>query len=163
MAVSLPFTNPNLSAAKIISLLNLTPHPEGGHYRETFSDEKINDRPASTMIYFLLERGNFSALHRLDAAEGWHFYGGSPISIVEIEDNGAKVTKLGMDLIKGEKPQYVVKKGVWFGSLTDGDWSLVGCTVAPGFLFEKFEMGEREDLVKEFGGCDGWIERLTRS
>lgn len=153
----------------IISTLDLQPHPEGGWFRETFRDaetELPNGRSASTMIYYFLQSGDFSHIHRLDAAEGWHFYAGNTIEIVELGESGAKVTRLGLDFVGGERPQYSVSKDTWFGCrLAEGsgrEWALMGCTVAPGFEFAKFELGEREVLMELFPRCREWIEALTK-
>lgn len=170
MAVSLPFNSPNSKQLKpkdIIKVLDLEPHPEGGYFRQTFIDDEHplpSGRAASTMIYFLIESGNFSHIHRLDAAEGWHFYAGHPFNVVELAADGPKVTRLGLDLINGERPQYLVKPNVWFGSkpAEGSEWALVGCTVAPGFEFEKFELGERKKLLEEFPKCKDWIIALTK-
>ena len=170
MAVSLPFNqssqNKSLGPKEIIKLLDLEPHPEGGYFRQTFIDDEnpiSNGRAASTMIYFLIESGNFSRLHRLDAAEGWHFYAGQPFNVIELTADGPVVTRLGMDLVRGERPQYFVKPNRWFGSkpAEGSDWALVGCTVAPGFEFEKFELGKREALLEEYPQCKEWILTLT--
>lgn len=171
-------TQPLLTIKDVVDILKLEPHPEGGFYAQTFVDPNtiatpdFPSRSASTMIYFLLTPSSFSQIHRLDACEAWHHYAGLPINVVELHENGAKVTRLGKDLLRGERPQYVVAENVWFGSVMadvdkdedDGDrtrWSLVGCTVAPGFEWSKFEMADRDKLLAEFGNCDGWIERLT--
>ena len=131
-----------LSAADIIRLLGLEPHPEGGHYRQTFRDRQDADgkRAASTAIYFLLARGERSHWHRVDAAEVWHYYAGAPMTL-EVADGGhiERVT-LGADLAAGERPQGVVPAYAWQAAATHGDWTLVGCTVAPGFEFEHFEL-----------------------
>lgn len=170
MAVSLPFNQPSqskpLSPQDIIKTLDLEPHPEGGYFRQTFVDNENalpDGRAASTMIYFLIEAGNFSRLHRLDAAEGWHFYAGQPFNVVELTSEGPVVTRLGMNLAAGERPQYLVKPNRWFGSkpAEGSEWALVGCTVAPGFEFQKFELGERHSLLEEFPNCREWIIALT--
>lgn len=167
-----------LTIQDVARLLKLEPHPEGGFFTQTFVDSNtvaVKDFPsrsASTTIYFLLTPSTFSQIHRLDACEGWHHYAGLPINVVELHQAGTKVTRLGKDLVKGERPQYVVEKDVWFGSVMadvekgqdDGDgtkWSLVGCTVAPGFEWTKFELADRAKLLQEFGSCKEWIERLT--
>ena len=133
---------PNLSAAEIIRLLDLKPHPEGGHFREVFRDARLVDgaRAASTVIYFLLARDERSHWHRIDAAEVWHFYAGAPLAL-EIAANGRReVITLGNDLAAGLRPQAVVPAHAWQAARSLGDWTLVGCTVAPGFDFGKFEM-----------------------
>ena len=133
---------PNLSAAEIIRLLDLKPHPEGGHFREVFRDARLVDgaRAASTVIYFLLARDERSHWHRIDAVEVWHFYTGAPLEL-EIAANGRhEVITLGNDLAAGLRPQAVVPAHAWQAAQSLGDWTLVGCTVAPGFEFAKFEM-----------------------
>ena len=131
-----------LSADDVIRLLDLKPHPEGGHYRETFRDPAAtpDGRAASTAIYFLLKRGERSHWHRVDAAEAWHWHTGSALEL-KINSGGAtKTVRLGADLAIGERPQAVVPAHAWQAAASLGDWTLVGCTVAPGFRFEKFEL-----------------------
>lgn len=131
----------SLTAADITRLLDLTPHPEGGHFRETFRDPAtMNGRAVSTAIYFLLKRGERSHWHRVDAAEAWHFHAGAPLTL-SIHDNGAtRDVILGSDLAAGERPQAVVPAQAWQAAESLGDWTLVGCTVAPGFQFDNFEL-----------------------
>jgi predicted cupin superfamily sugar epimerase len=129
-------------AAEIIARLALKPHPEGGHYRETFRDAQLdgNGRAASTAIYFLLARGERSHWHRIDAAETWHHYAGSALRLEIADQDGARCIRLGADLNAGEQPQAVVPARAWQAAETTGDWTLVGCTVAPGFDFAAFEL-----------------------
>jgi predicted cupin superfamily sugar epimerase len=129
-------------AEEIIRLLELEPHPEGGFYRRTFEDTAApGERPASTAIYYLLARGMTSHWHRIDAIEVWHYYAGAPIALSLSEDGIASEThRLGPDLVGGERPQVVVPTGWWQAAESLGDWTLVGCTVAPGFRFEGFEL-----------------------
>ena len=132
----------SLAANDIVGLLDLAPHPEGGFYREIFRDPRLvdNGRAASTAIYFLLPAGVVSAWHRVDAAELWHFYAGAPL-LLSLHDAGAATTRrLGVDLAAGERPQAHVPAGVWQSAKSLGAWSLVGCTVAPGFEFAHFEI-----------------------
>src|ERR1700744_3981943 len=132
-----------LSAADIIARLELRPHPEGGYYRETFRDKRVDvqGRAASTSIYFLLARGDRSHWHRIDAVEVWHFYAGSALTLQIAHDGGAPHTvRLGADRASGERPQAIVPPFAWQSAETTGDWTLVGCTVAPGFEFAGFEM-----------------------
>jgi len=131
-----------LSAEDVIRLLDLKPHPEGGHYRETFRDTHTTEggRAASTAIYFLLRRGERSHWHRVDAAEAWHWHAGSPLELRISTGAGIQILRLGADLALGERPQAVVPVGVWQAAESLGDWTLVGCTVAPGFRFEGFEL-----------------------
>ncbi|WP_237180001.1 cupin domain-containing protein [Rhodoplanes sp. Z2-YC6860] len=126
----------------MIRILELKPHPEGGHYRETFRDSQTIDgtRAASTAIYFLLKRGERSHWHRVDAAEAWHWHAGSPLELQINNGRGAELFRLGPDLAIGERPQAVVPARAWQAAETLGDWTLVGCTVAPGFRFEGFEL-----------------------
>lgn len=130
-----------MNADDIIRILGLQPHPEGGHYREMFrDDEGIVGRAYSTAIYFLLKRGEQSRWHRIDAVEIWHWYGGAPLHL-SIAANGAQETRiLGNDIAKAQRPQIVVPRRAWQSAQALGDWSLVGCTVAPGFEFAHFEL-----------------------
>lgn len=134
-----------MSADEIVRLLDLAPHPEGGFYRETFRDARAKGgRAASTAIYFLLPGGAPSRWHRVDAAEGWHHYAGAPLDLM-IEENGARsVLRIGKDLAAGERPQGVVPAGAWQAARSLGAWTLVGCTVAPGFEFAHFEVIDGE-------------------
>jgi hypothetical protein len=130
-------------AADIISQLELRPHPEGGHYRETFRDKRTDaqGRAMSTAIYFLLARGERSHWHRVDAVEVWHFYAGSALTL-QIANEGCKphAVRLGPDPASGERPQAIVPADAWQSAQTTGDWTLVGCTVSPGFEFAGFEL-----------------------
>ena len=135
-----------LSAADIIARLGLKPHAEGGHYRETFRDERVdgNGRSVSTAIYFLLSRGERSHWHRIDAAEIWHHYAGSALTLQIADDQGQRRVRLGPDLASGERPQAIVPVQAWQAAETTGDWTLVGCTVAPGFDFARFELAPKD-------------------
>lgn len=133
-----------MKAADIIKALAMQPHPEGGWYTETFRDEHGGERGHSTAIYYLLEAGDRSHWHRvLDAAEVWHYYAGAPLllSLSEAGEGISEIT-LGPDVVKGERPQGVVPAGWWQSARSTGDFTLVGCTVAPGFTFATFEMAE---------------------
>jgi uncharacterized protein len=134
----------SLTPAQIVRLLDLAPHPEGGHFRETFRDSRCveDGRAASTAIYFLLARGERSHLHRIDAVEVWHFYAGAPLLLETAASTGAAITRmtLGPDLAAGEHPQAIVPPDTWQAAESLGAWTLVGCTVAPGFVFEQFEL-----------------------
>jgi hypothetical protein len=123
------------SADQLIALLELKPHPEGGHFRETFRDAG-NPRAYSTAIYFLLKAGEVSRWHRVDAAEVWHFYAGAPLEL----RIGKEIYLLGPSIDEAQAPQIVVPPGAWQAARSLGDYSLVGCTVAPGFDFAHFEM-----------------------
>lgn len=133
-----------LSAADVIRLLELKPHPEGGHFRETFRDPKtINGRSASTAIYFLLTRGERSHWHRIDAVETWHWYNGAPINLSIALGGTQQTVRLGNSLMAGERPQAIVPAGAWQMAESTGDWTLCGCTVAPGFEFSSFELAPK--------------------
>jgi predicted cupin superfamily sugar epimerase len=128
----------------IIRKLGLIPHPEGGHYRETYRDpHSVNGRAASTAIYFLLCAGERSHWHRVDAAEVWHWYAGAPLALrIASDETNSDITQvhLGIDFAKGEQPQRIVPASAWQSAESLGAWSLVGCTVAPGFEFAGFEL-----------------------
>ena len=157
-----------------INHLDLLPHPEGGHFKEVYrSDEKIkrsalpgrfpDDRAFSTSIYFLLQKREFSAFHKIKSDEVWHFYDGDPVSITMIDDKGKLTTyKLGLSPHKGIMPQVTIPANNWFASETTGNFSLVGCTVSPGFDFDDFEMADRDLLISQNGEHREIIERLTR-
>ena len=134
----------NLTAADVIRLLDLKPHPEGGHFRETIRDQRPapQSRAYSTAIYFLLAAGERSQWHRVDAVEVWHHYAGAPL-LLEIAMTAAgpiETIRLGPDLAAGQRPQAVVPAGAWQAARSLGDWTLLGCTVAPGFEFAGFEL-----------------------
>jgi hypothetical protein len=135
---------PVLTAADVIRLLDLKPHPEGGHFRETFRDARrvAGGRAASTAIYFLLARGERSHWHRLDAAEVWHWHAGAPLTLELAPHDVGPVTRvtLGPDLAGAQRPQAIVAAHVWQAAASLGEWTLVGCTMAPGFEFAGFEL-----------------------
>ena len=135
-----------LTASEVIRLLDLKPHPEGGHYRETFRDARMqaDGRAHSTAIYFLLARGERSHWHKVDAAETWHWYAGAPLALHLSQGRGRTRLVLGPDLRNGERPQTVVPAGDWQAAETLGDWTLCGCTVAPGFAFAGFELAPKD-------------------
>jgi predicted cupin superfamily sugar epimerase len=135
---------PAVTAADIIARLGLQPHPEGGHFRETFRDARTDagGRSRSTAIYFLLARGERSHWHRIDAVEIWHYYAGSALTLKIADDDGQWRFRLGPDLAAGELPQAIVPAHAWQSAESSGDWTLVGCTVAPGFDFTTFELAE---------------------
>lgn len=132
-----------MTGDQIIDKLGLQPHPEGGHYRQTWIAEG-DGRATGTCIYFLLEAGERSHWHRVDAVEIWHFYAGAPliVSISETIDGPAVDNQLGPDLLKGQYPQVIVPKHHWQSARSTGEYTLVGCTVSPGFQFEGFELAE---------------------
>ncbi|MBG6208928.1 putative cupin superfamily sugar epimerase [Labrenzia sp. EL_126] len=133
----------SLTAAKVVDLLKMQPHPEGGYYVETFRDEVTDreGRAASTLIYFLLPEGVLSRWHKVDAVETWHWYAGAPLELSISSDGDRKqVLKLGNDLVSGARPQGIVPRHGWQQARSLGAWTLVGCTVAPGFQFAGFKM-----------------------
>lgn len=158
-----------------IQHLNLIPHKEGGYFREVYrSNEQIlanslperftDDRVFSTAIYFLLEKGDFSTFHKIKSDEIWHFYDGDPVNIHIIDDNGfLTTTKLGLSAENNILPQATITANQWFAAETIGEFSLVGCTVSPGFDFNDFEIAERNSLVKLHNEHRKIIEQFTRS
>ncbi len=131
---------------QIIERLNMARHPEGGWYVQTFKDpEQENGRARSTSIYYLLEGDDRSHWHRIDAVEVWHFYAGAPLTLSMSPDGKSRSDHvLGTDLASGQRPQIVVPSGHWQSARSLGEWTLCGCTVAPGFEFSGFEMAEKD-------------------
>jgi predicted cupin superfamily sugar epimerase len=164
------------SAAYWIEKLHLHPHPEGGYFREFYKSELLlkkdcltdsfhGDRAACTSIYFLLDKGNSSAFHKIASDEIWHFYAGQPLVIYELNEDGLLISHLlGNNPDAGEKFQVVITAGNWFASrLVNGDgYALVGCTVAPGFDFADFEMANRGELLDKYPHHQDLIISLTR-
>ena len=164
-----------MNAKYYIDKLGLIKHVEGGAFKETYRADLIignnalthnfkGDKNASTGIYFLLEHGQFSAFHKIASDEMWHFYDGDTLTIYEIESTGTLIThKLGRNLEAGETFQCVIKAGNWFGSRCEivNGFSLVGCTVAPGFDFADFELADKNNLVKDFPHLSNLIEEMT--
>ena len=162
---------------KIIEKLDLKPHPEGGYFKETYrslgeiKSESLDkaysgDRNFSTCIYFLLTSENLSALHRIKQDEIWHFYLGSPIKLHTISQTGEHRSYIiGNDILNGETPQLIVNGGDWFAAevLNENDFSLVGCTVSPGFSFEDFELPARKDMLGKFPEHEELITKFTRA
>ena len=142
--MALPANPAKISAAEIIARFELKPHPEGGYYRETFRDANVGaqGRARSTAIYYLLARDERSHWHRIDAVEVWHYYAGSALTLRIADDDGQWNLKLGPNLAAGEQPQAIVPPHTWQSAESTGDWTLVGCTVAPGFDFATFELAE---------------------
>lgn len=165
-----------ITASSLISEYDLEPHPEGGYYKETYrSKEAINqtalperftgNRSFSTAIYFLLESGNFSAFHRIKSDECWHFYAGETLLIYAIYPDGQLlITHLGNDFSKGEVFQHTVPANCWFASAPapGSAFSFVGCTVAPGFDFEDFEMAKATALISKYPQHESLINCLCR-
>jgi len=136
-----------LSAADIIRLLDLKPHPEGGHFREMFRDpRKVEGRAASTAIYFLLAAGERSHWHHVDAVEIWHWYAGAPLMLETAATEAGPIERvtLGQNLAAGERPQGIVAARAWQTARSLGAWTLTGCTVAPGFEFVGFELAPKD-------------------
>jgi hypothetical protein len=159
---------------RLVNRLELKPHPEGGYFRETYRSAELlaelpkrfqGPRSISTAILFLLPHGHFSALHRIKSDEVWHFYRGAPLSVVSLAPDGTRHDyHLEASLEADQTFQAVVPAGHWFGAYvaaTEG-WSLVGCTVAPGFDFADFEIGTRDALCKLYPQHDKLVRRLTR-
>ncbi len=144
--------------------LDLNRHPEGGYFREVYRagefiqkkglpERYTSFRPFSTSIYFLLESGRFSAFHRLKSDEVWHFYQGSALMLYVILADGRLLeVRLGRDPARNELFQFTVPRGSWFAARPGGtgSYSLLGCTVAPGFDFDDFEMGSRDQLIRQY-------------
>jgi uncharacterized protein len=164
------------NAQTYIQSLQLRAHPEGGFYRETYrspllmnvtqaDQDKLAPRNVSTGIYFLLEQGNFSAFHKIRSDEMWHFYAGQALEVLEISPAGdLRCTRLGPDVLQGEVFQHVVPAHTWFASRVaeGGAFSLVGCTVAPGFDFADFFMADRAALAAAFPQHRQTVYELTR-
>ena len=163
------------TAQSYIQALQMRPHPEGGFFQESYRSEQTMQAPAPgggsvqrnvcTAIYFLLEAGNFSAFHRIKSDEIWHFYAGQALEVLELLPDGELCcTRLGPDILRGELPQYVVPADTWFASrvVDGGTFSLVGCTVAPGFDFADFRLARRQELLEIFPQHRQIITELTR-
>ena len=163
-------------AKEIIEYLGLVPLPiEGGYYKVTYTSDDIlseevlperykSGRALSNAIYYLLEPGTFSALHRLASDELWHFYAGDPVELSLIHPDGRSETvTLGSDVLAGENPQFLVRRGTWMGAkLVDGgQYALLGTTIAPGYEDADFEIGDRTTLLKEFPSHGDLIRSLT--
>ena len=136
----------------LIERHSLTPHPEGGFYKETYRSTH------STGIFYLLEHGDTSKFHRIKSDEMWHFYEGDSLTVVEIEEDGS----LKETILSPENVQYVVLAGKWFGAyVPDGsEYAFVGCTVAPAFNFEDFEIGNEDELLRDFPNAAEMIKKL---
>lgn len=163
------------TAEYYIKTLGLTKHIEGGSFKETYRSEFIipksvlpddfkDARNVSTAIYFLLEHGQYSAFHRIASDEMWHFYDGDVLNVYEITPDGElHHHRLGRNIEAGEQFQCVIKAGSWFGSRCEvpGGFSLVGCTVAPGFDFADFELAKRNELSSQFPKYRELITEMT--
>jgi hypothetical protein len=165
-----------ITVKKLVEEFELLPHPEGGYYKENYrSVEKIpvnalptgfnEEKCFSTAIYFLLEKGNFSAFHRIKSDECWHFYAGAGLLIYVLFPAGnLEIIRLGNDLLNEDHFQAIVPAGCWFASepAEGSDFSFVGCTVAPGFDFIDFELAQKDSLSEQFPRHKDLISRLTR-
>lgn len=165
-----------LTANALIKQFNLLPHPEGGYYKETYKateyivknalPERFRaDRFFSTAIYFLLEKGNFSAFHKIKSDECWHFYAGETLLVYVIHSTGnLEIIRLGNNIEMGEVFQYVVPANCWFASepAAHTNFSFVGCTVAPAFNFADFELAKANTLIQQFPQHKNIIQRLCR-
>lgn len=160
---------------QIIQFYQLLPHPEGGYYKETYRSAELiplnslperftGERNFSTAIYFLLVENSFSAFHRIQSDECWHFYTGDSVDIHVLHPNGNyELIKLGNNIEIGEQYQAMVPAGAWFASKTNGNYSLVGCTVSPGFDFADFELANAVELASQFPAQLSLIKSFCRS
>jgi predicted cupin superfamily sugar epimerase len=156
----------------LVQQFKMLPHPEGGYYKETYRsnvttyfDELQGKRNNSTGIYFLIEKNNFSAFHKIKSDEMWHFYCGDTLEVIELHQNGELIkTRIGNNLKEGETFQYTVKSNTWFASrvFQNGQFSFVGCTVCPGFDFADFELADQKLLMEQFPQHAMIIKELTR-
>ena len=165
-----------ITPQQLIQQFNLQPHPEGGWYKETYKSTELlpvaalpqrftGNRSFSTAIYFLLEQGNFSAFHKIKSDECWHFYAGEPLAVYIINQQGAlNIIELGNDINKGHVFQYVVPANCWFASrpAAESNFCFVGCTVAPGFDFEDFDLADVDELSKLYPQHRDIIHELCR-
>ena len=169
-------TNTENKIQKIIEKLNLLPHPEGGYYKEIYrssgtidssnlGSEFKGDRNYATSIYFLLTSETFSAFHKINQDEIWHFYDGAPITLHIISENGVHTQHtIGRDIFKNQEPQFVVPANHWFAAtvISENDYSLVGCGVSPGFDFRDFNLPTRAELLQKFPQHTTLITDYTR-
>lgn len=157
-----------MTAKEIIDYYTLLPHPEGGYYRRTYASAldtnlRGKNRPVCTAILFLLESGQYSRLHRIPQDEMWHFYLGDPLRLVEIRSDGeTHEILMGHDIRAHQKLQYSVQGGSWFGAtpFSKNGFSLVGCTVSPGFLMEELQLGNAEELTALFPSASHTIQEF---
>jgi predicted cupin superfamily sugar epimerase len=165
-----------LTAEQIRELLQMRPHPiEGGYFAETYRGSQVvpqsllrgypGDRAISTAIYYLLTPDTFSAMHRVRGDEMFHFYLGDPVEMLQLKTDGTgEVILLGQDIAAGMRPQHTVPGGVWQGSRVraGGKYALLGTTMAPGFEYEDYETGQRQDLITGYPELSQLITSLTR-
>ena len=166
-----------ITAGQLIRQFGMIPHPEGGFYARTYTSAEIipqavlparfgGDRFFSTAIYYLLQAGDFSAFHRISSDEGWHFYTGQALWLYVIHPGGElNMIRMGDQVEKGERFQYIVPAGCWFAAepAPGSAFSFLGCTVAPGFDFADFEQGQRSRLMDTYPEQAGLVRRLTRT
>lgn len=151
---------------EIVDYYKMKPHPEGGFYAETYRSTQNFETPngkrsASTAIMFLITKDSISHFHRLTSDEGWHFYEGDPLRLLQLNPKGElSEIKMGPNSWQDEKFQHIVPAGDWFASTSYGDYSLVGCTVSPGFEFQDFEMADKKELKKEFPQHEDILEQF---
>lgn len=158
-----------MMSEQIIKNLKLLPHPEGGYYKEMYrAEQKINldngkSRNVSTAIYYLLENENKSRFHRIASDELWFFHQGNPLEILSIQNGQLIKTVLGNNFENGEVPQALIPAHTWFASRVKNSkgYALVSCTVAPGFDFADFELGDRDELINEFPDLISYIKEFT--
>jgi predicted cupin superfamily sugar epimerase len=153
-----------VTADELVERLNLSPHPEGGYYRETFRSEvqvqtEIGSRSAGTSILYMLAGDDVSRFHRIDADEIWYFHEGAPLTIYCLEPNG----DARCETLSASNPQLTVPAGVWFGAALEepNSYALVSCAVTPGFEFAEFELAEHSILLERWPDAKDWIEKLT--
>ena len=167
-----------MTADEVKKILGLVPHPrEGGCYIRTYQSGEMlpaaafadgrytGSRHTATAIYYLLEPGEFSEMHCLKSDEIFHFYAGDAVEMLQLHADGSgDIVRIGSDLASGERPQVVVPRGVWQGSriAPGGKWALLGCTVSPGFEFEDYEAGVRDELSAAWPEFSPLIHKLTR-
>lgn len=160
-----------MTAQEWIHRLNLIRHPEGGFYHQSFiadeviRSESLDARQLYTSIYFLLESGDVSRFHRLKSDELWYYHTGSSLTVHTINPDGTyRAAKLGLDIESGQRPQVLIRGGTIFGATVDdaSTYSLVGCMVAPGFVFDDFELFERKQLLADYNQHETIIRKLTK-
>ncbi len=152
---------------ELVRALGLQPHPEGGYYKETYRasarvETPRGSRAAGTAIYYLLPRGEFAAWHQVASDEVWHFYDGAPLTLYLLSEQGLEAVTLGREVARGEQPQVIIPAGVLQAAVPRGDYTLVGCTVAPGFDFADWEMPAREALIARYPEHSELMRQLTR-
>jgi predicted cupin superfamily sugar epimerase len=168
---------PRLTAESLKTMLKLVPlSVEGGYFAETYRSSEVlppeclnggynGPRSSCTAIYYLLEAGTFSEMHRVKSDEIFHFYLGDPVEMLQLWPDGShNVVTIGTEIERGMRPQVVVPRGVWQGCrlVNGGNVALMGCTVSPGFEYADYESGKREELVRGWPEAREWIEALTR-